>query len=246
MTSRDPQEHLLELDNLQARLGHFFRDRSLLVQALTHPSAAVEAGKPRLASYERMEFLGDALVNVYLAELLFDRFPHENEGVLTRLRAYWVSQPSLAAAARGLGLGACLWLGAGEAKDKGQEKERVLSSALEALFGSLYVDAGFRAGKKLARKLWEPGIRNKGLAVLQEDAKTALQEVRQARKLGLPEYRTKRGGDLFETELYLDGALAGLGSGVSRKAAEQAAAREVLKSHHHGGHGEHGDNNEDF
>jgi len=225
----DSQEQWQKLDNLQARLGHFFRDRSLLVQALTHPSAAAEAGKPRLASYERLEFLGDSLVNAYLAELLFDLFSHEDEGVLTRLRAFWVSQPSLAAAARELGLGACLWLGAGEAKDKGWEKERVLSSALEALFGALYVDAGYRAGKKLARKLWAQGIRDKGLAILQEDAKTALQEVRQAKKLGLPEYRTERDGDLFKTELYLDGVLSGRGSGVSRKAAEQAAARETLE-----------------
>lgn len=224
----ESKEYWRELDGLQARMGHFFKDRSLLVQALTHPSAAAEAGKPRLASYERLEFLGDSLVSVYLAEILFDRFPREDEGVLTRLRAFWVSQPSLAAAARELCLGACLQLGAGEAKDRGQDKERVLSSALEALFGALYVDMGFRAGKKLALKLWEPGIQKRGLAVLQEDTKTALQEVRQAGKLALPEYRTERDGGLFKTAIYLDGVLSGRGTGPSRKAAEQAAAREAL------------------
>lgn len=228
MTTHENQEYWRELDNLQARIGHFFKDRSLLVQALTHPSASAEAGKPRLASYERLEFLGDALVNAYLAELLFNRFPREEEGVLTRLRAFWVSQPSLASAARDLGLGACLQLGAGEEKDGGREKERVLSSALEALFGALYVDTGFRTGRTLAKKLWEPDLRKKGLAVLEEDAKTALQEVRQAGKLALPEYRSQQESGLFVAEVYLDGEFFGRGSGPSRKAAEQAAAREAL------------------
>ena len=227
--NRDPQEFWRELDNLQARLGRFFKDRSLLVQALTHPSASAEAGRSRLASYERLEFLGDALVNAYLARLLFDRFPHEEEGVLTRLRAYWVSQPSLAEAARNLELGALLRLGAGEERNGGRDKERLLSSALEALFGALYLDAGFQAGGKLADKLWGQAVRKRGLLVLEADAKTALQELRQASRLSLPEYRSHQRAGTFKSEVYLDGSLSGRGSASSRKAAEQAAAREALE-----------------
>jgi ribonuclease-3 len=225
----DAGGYLRELDGLQARLGRFFRDRTLLVQALTHPSAVAEEGRSRLLSYERLEFLGDALVNAYLARLLFDLYPNEDEGGLTRLRAFWISQPSLAAAAREVGVGACLRLGVGEERTGGREKERVLASALEALFAAIYLDSGNAAGFRLARCLWGGPVRKRGLAVLQEDAKTALQEARQAKNLALPEYRTSEAGGGFESTVYLDGVPAGSGRGVSRKAAEQAAARATLE-----------------
>lgn len=225
----DTQEYLRELDSLQARLGRFFKDRSLLLQALTHPSAVAEEGRSRLLSYERLEFLGDALVNAFLAELLFDFFPGEEEGALTRLRAYWVSQPALASTAREMGLGRCLRLGVGEERSGGRDKERVLASALEALFAALYLDAGGKAGLKLARKLWKRPILKRGLAVLLEDAKTALQERQQAKSLPLPEYRTREDGSRFLSVVVLQGRPAGEGRGPSRKAAEQAAARDALE-----------------
>ncbi len=223
------------LDNLQARAGHFFKDRSLLRQALTHPSAAIEDGMPRITSYERLEFLGDSLVNFFLAEILFDRFPHEDEGVLTRLRAYWASQPALAESARELDLGALVRLGAGEARDRGDRKERILASVLEGLFAALYLDGGLRTSRKLALKLWSDPIRKRGLEVLQEDAKTNLQERRQALGRSLPRYRTEAGEGVFRSAVYLDDDLAGEGTGPSRKAAEQAAARAALKSAGRGG-----------
>lgn len=228
MTSRKSQGDAQILDALQARIGHFFRDRSLLVQALTHPSAAIEAGLPRIMSYERMEFLGDALVNLYLAQLLFDRFPKEEEGVLTRLRAYWGSQPVLADAARDLALDRCLRLGAGETRDGGWSKDRILASSLEALFAAHYLDAGFRAGARLAKTVWGDRIRKRGLEPLAEDSKTNLQEMRQAQGLPLPEYRTEPSPEGFRSTVVLDGRAAGSGTGPSRKAAEQAAARETL------------------
>lgn len=229
MSESDPQEYWRRLDALQAKLGRFFKDRSLLVQALTHPSAVAEEGRSRLLSYERLEFLGDALVNAYLARLLFDRYPSQDEGGLTRLRAYWISQPSLAATARELGVGACLRLGVGEERSGGREKERVLASSLEALFAAVYLDSGNAAGLGLARRLWTGPIRERGLTVLQEDAKTALQELRQAGDLSLPEYRTAESGEGFESTVLLEGRPAGTGSGPSRKAAEQAAARAALE-----------------
>lgn len=216
------------LDNLQARIGHFFKDASLLRQALTHPSAAIEDGLPRIMSYERLEFLGDSLVNFFLAEILFDRFPHEDEGVLTRLRAFWASQPALARSARELNLGELVRLGTGERRDGGDQKERILASILESLFAALYMDGGIKASRKLALGLWSDPIRKRGLAVLREDAKTNLQEKRQALGESLPRYQTEALGDTFRSRVYFDQALAGEGTGPSRKAAEQAAARNAL------------------
>ncbi len=216
------------LDNLQARVGHFFKDVSLLRQALTHPSAAIEDGLPRIMSYERLEFLGDSLVNLFLAEALFDRFPHQDEGVLTRLRAYWASQPSLAQSAREMKLGELVRLGAGETRDRGDQKERILASVLESLFAALYLDAGLKASRKLASTLWSDPIRRRGLTVLQEDAKTNLQERRQAQGLPLPRYQTEALEGTFRSRVYLDDTLAGQGTGTSRKASEQAAARDAL------------------
>jgi len=220
--------HTTRMDALQANLGHFFKDPYLLRQALTHPSAAVEEGRGRLASYERLEFLGDAVVGLNLAALLYDRFPKEDEGVLTRMRAYWASQVALAATARELGLESFLRLGAGEARDGGASKDRTLASALEACFGALFLDGGPKAAAKLAKTLWGEPIRRRKLEVLAEDAKTALQEQRQAAGRPLPEYLTVPSGEGFTTSVVLDGEVVGRGEGSSRKVAEQAAARAAL------------------
>ncbi|MGC8763385.1 MAG: ribonuclease III [Acidobacteriota bacterium] len=215
-------------DALQVRLGRFFKDPALLEQALTHPSAAVEAGLPRRASYERLEFLGDALLNFLVGELLFHRFPGEEEGTLSRMRAFWVSQPVLAEVARSLGLGAALRFGRGERRQEGSGKERILASALEALLGALYLDGGLPAARRLVQVHWRDAIRRRGLGVLDEDAKTRLQEARQARGLPLPVYRTGPEGEGFVSVVLLDGEEAGEGRGPTRKAAEQAAARRAL------------------
>jgi len=220
--------HTTRMDALQANLGHFFKDPYLLRQALTHPSAAVEEGRGRLASYERLEFLGDAVVGLNLAALLYDRFPKEDEGVLTRMRAYWASQVALAATARELGLESFLRLGAGEARDGGASKDRTLASALEACFGALFLDGGPKAAAKLAKTLWGEPIRRRKLEVLAEDAKTALQEQRQAAGRPLPEYLTVPSAEGFTTSVVLDGEVVGRGEGSSRKVAEQAAARAAL------------------
>ena len=216
------------IDALQANMGHFFKDPYLIEQALTHSSASVESGKGRLASYERLEFLGDAVVNLCLAFLLYDRYPGEDEGVLTRLRAYWVSQASLAQTARDLGFESVLRLGVGETRDGGARRERTLASSLEASFGALFLDGGHRACAKLAKSLWGDAVRRRGLLVLAEDAKTALQELRQAAGLSLPDYRSAPAGEGFASEVVLDGKVAGRGEGASRKAAEQGAARDAL------------------
>lgn len=216
-------------DALQARVGRFFKDPALLERALTHPSAAAEAGLPRRASYERLEFLGDALLNFLVGELLFHRFPAEEEGTLSRMRAFWVSQKVLAEAARSLGLGQALRFGKGESRQEGSRKERILASALEAFLGALYLDGGLPAARRLVRALWADPVRRRGLDVLREDAKTRLQEARQARGLSLPAYRTEPAGEGFRAVVLLDGEPAGEGAGATRKAAEQEAARRALE-----------------
>jgi ribonuclease III len=216
------------LDALQSNLGHFYRDASLLRQALTHPSAAVEAGEQRLASYERLEFLGDAVLHLLLADLIFDLFPQAEEGTLSKLRAYWASEVVQAATARELGVPGCVHLGTGESRDKGADKDRILASAFEACVGALYLDGGMKACTKLTRSLWRDDIRRRGLTVLAEDAKTALQERRQAEGLSLPEYRSEAADEGFTCTVLLDGREAGRGGAPTRKAAEQDAAKRTL------------------
>ncbi len=218
------------LDALQSNLNHFFRDASLLRQALTHPSAAAEDGQSRLMSYERLEFLGDAVLHFHIAELLYDLFPREDEGVLSRLRAYWASEGVQAETARSLGVDGCIRLGTGESRDGGARKDRIVASALEALFGALYLDGGQRACTRLVKALWREPIRRRGLEVLAADAKTALQELRQGRGQTLPEYKTAPSGERFESSVCLDGKPVGEGEGPTRKAAEQAAARAALSA----------------
>jgi len=224
-----PRPDPSRLDALQARLGHFFRDRSLLERALTHPTAALEAGWTDEASYERLEFLGDALLNAWMAQLLFDRFPHSAEGVLTRLRAYWVSGPVLAARARELGLPECLAVGEGGSRAGIAKQERVQASVFEALLAALHLDAGGRRAPGLVRSLWASAIAARGLDVLAEDAKTSLQEKRQAQGRSLPLYRCEEVESGFHAEVLLDGLRAGEGRGPTKKAAEQEAARAALE-----------------
>lgn len=218
-----------QLDALQARLGHFFRDVTLLERALTHPTAALEAGWTPEASYERLEFLGDALLNAWMAQLLFDKFPHSDEGVLTRLRAYWVSGPVLAAMARELNLPGCITMGEGGRRAGIAGQERVQASAFEALLAALHLDAGGRRAPGLVRSLWGGRIAARGLDVLLEDAKTTLQERRQAEGKSLPVYACQPEGGGFRADVFLEGLAAGEGSGATKKAAEQAAARAALQ-----------------
>ncbi len=218
----------LGLDALQARIGHFFRDKSLLEQAVTHPSGAIEAGKSRLLSYERLEFLGDSILNAWVAELLFDGFSHENEGVLARLRSYWVSGPVLARFASQLKLDAHLVMGIGEERDGGRAKERILAAAFESLVAALYLDAGVRFTRKFVRELWKDPVKRRGLQVLDEDAKTKLQEMMQAAGKSLPAYVTESVPEGFKATVFLDRIASGNGTGASKKAAEQAAARDAL------------------
>jgi len=221
------------LRHLASRLGHSFTDPALLEQALSHRSAA---GR----SYERLEFLGDAVLNFLITEALFERFPHAQEGELTRLRARLVRGETLAAIARGLELGQFLRLGGGELKSGGRDRDSILADALEAVVGAVYWDAGMEPCRRTVRALFESRLAAISTGDTGKDAKTRLQEHLQAVGLPLPEYRVveERGAAherWFTVECRAHGLAApALGQAASRRKAEQAAAAKALASLHQG------------
>jgi len=213
---------------LSSALGHVFADAALLEQALTHRSAG---GR----NNERIEFLGDALLNLIIAEALFRRFPKADEGALTRARSQLVREPVLAELARALGLGDRLLLGPGELKSGGFRRDSILADALEALIGAIHLDAGFDACRSAVLALFETRIEAlpAGLKA-HKDSKTRLQEWLQARQLGLPDYLLveARGEDhdkQFEVRCRVDSfGLEATGVAGVRREAEQQAAADVL------------------
>jgi ribonuclease-3 len=221
-----------ELDGLEARLGHRFQDRGLLEQALTHPSTQV-SGAARTASCERLEFLGDAVIGLVVAELLMERHPEQPEGWLTRARARAVNRDALAERARALGLASWIKFGRGERLQGGAEKPSILADIFEAVLGAMYLDAGLAPVRALLER--ELSLGSEELEPAARDAKTRLQELLQARGEGAPQYRTveTRGPAhalQFEVEVRLGERVLGLGSGSSKRAAEQEAARRALEA----------------
>lgn len=210
-------------------IGHVFRDPGLLVQALTHRSA----GAPH---NERLEFLGDALVNLIVAEALYAHWPKADEGALTRARAELVRESSLAAIARTLDLGARLTMGPGEMKTGGHRRDSVLADALEALVGAIYLDGGFEACRHAVLPWFEPAIAAlPSPSRVGKDAKTRLQEWLQARQHPLPVYHllAEQGDEHARTFRVacetVQPPLRREGEGTSRRAAEQVAAEAVLR-----------------
>jgi ribonuclease-3 len=215
------------LADLERRLGYSFANPALASQALTHRSF----GTPH---NERLEFLGDGLLNCAVAILLYERFPDLPEGDLSRLRAALVNQAALSGVALGLGLGDRLRLGEGELKSGGFRRPSILADALEALLGAVFLDGGFDAGKGAVAQLLADRLeRAEGLPVA-KDPKTALQEHLQARRLALPRYAVlKTEGEAhdqtFTVECRVDDlGIVAQGKGASRRAAEQAAAIALL------------------
>lgn len=213
---------------LSDRLGHVFTDAALLEEALTHPSAV---GRERPRSYERLEFLGDRVLALVLAEMLFARFPDEAEGPLAKRLAVLAQRETLTEVAVMLDLGADLRLAPSEEMGGGRGNPTTLGDVLEALLGALYLDGGKAAAEALIRRCWEPLLER--TAEPPQDPKTALQEWAQARGLALPRYReTSRSGPahepLFTIEVSLPGQAPAVASGRSKRAAERAAAELLL------------------
>ncbi|MCF7223500.1 ribonuclease III [Marilutibacter chinensis] len=217
------------MTGLNGRISHRFSDIGLLRQALTHRSA----GAPH---YERLEFLGDALVNLFVAEALFQRWPQVDEGALTRARAELVRESSLATIARGLDLGAQLILGPGEMKSGGHRRDSILADAVEAVVAAIYLDAGFEACRKIVLPWFEPVMAAMPPPhKVGKDAKTRLQEWLQGRQKPLPVYALlaetgEEHAKHFHVSCTLaDPSLRTEGAGNSRRAAEQAAAEAALE-----------------
>ena len=208
--------------------GHSFADGGLLTQALSHRSA----GSPH---NERLEFLGDALLNLIVAEQLYLRWPKADEGAMTRARAELVRESALAAVARNLDLGSRLILGPGELKTGGHRRDSILADALEAVIAALYLDGGFDACRNTVLPWFEPLLSAlPPLNQVGKDAKTRLQEWLQARQLPLPAYTLlEESGDDHDKRFRVGCTLAeppvtSDGVGTSRRAAEQAAAEAAL------------------
>lgn len=212
---------------LEKTLGYRFNQPDLLRQALTHRSHSSPHN-------ERLEFLGDSVLNCIVATLLYQRFPVLREGELSRLRAGLVRQEALAEIAAGLGLGDDLRLGEGELKSGGFRRPSILADALEAVFGAIYLDAGFEAAHSAIEQLYRPRITQIDPRDEGKDAKTALQEWLQGRKQPVPQYilRATHGeAHAQEFEVICSISTAGLevaGHGNSRRGAEQDAARSAL------------------
>jgi ribonuclease-3 len=215
---------------LAERLGHRFAHPELLVQALTHPSAAARRGRID-DSYERLEFLGDRVLGLVVADLLLARFPGENEGALAVRHAELVRRETLAEVAGALGLDRHLRLAKGEEAAGERRNPALLANACEAVLGALYLDGGLGAARALIESYWVPRLDSE--SVPPQDAKTALQEWAQARGLVLPHYReVSREGPAhepyFTVEVDVEGHEPALGEGRSKRLAEQAAAERLL------------------
>jgi ribonuclease III len=213
---------------VERRLGHAFRNTALLRQALTHRSH----GTPH---NERLEFLGDGLLNFVVARLLYDRFAKLPEGDLSRLRAHLVNQQTLSELASSLSLGDHLCLGEGELKSGGFRRPSILADAFEAIIGAIFLDSGFAAAEQVLGRLYEPLLARVDPAALGKDPKTRLQELLQGRRLALPLYSIVNvSGEAHEQHFMVECAVPELGvkargEGPSRRAAEQEAARAAFE-----------------
>lgn len=216
------------LKELQQRLGYQFVQPGLLGRALTHKSHGSD-------HYERLEFLGDAVLSLCVSALLYRHFDRSDEGDLTRVRAHLVRQDMLHRLAVQLGLPQLLRLSEGEAKGGGAQRPSILADALEAIFGAVYVDAGFERAREVVDKLFEPLLSESTLEGWTKDAKTALQEWLQGRKLPIPSYRIEATLGKAHEQVFVvvcevvDLGVAVQGEGTSRRAAEQAAAAQALQ-----------------
>lgn len=218
----------MKLDALQQAIGHRFTRPELLQQAVTHRSF----GSPH---NERLEFLGDSIVNCVIAIALFERFGELREGDMSRLRANLVRQEALHRLADGLKLGDYLRLGEGEMKSGGHRRPSILADALEAIFAAVFLDAGFEGAKAVIDRLYAASLAGLDPARALKDPKTALQEWLQGRRMPLPRYSlADTRGEAHQQEFEVECEIAGLGLktrgvGVSRRAAEQQSAQRALE-----------------
>lgn len=218
------------LERLEEKIGYYYKKKELLQQALTHSSFANEQKINKSKDYERLEFLGDAVLELVSSEFLFHNNPDLSEGKLTRLRASMVCEPSLAFCARDLELHEYIRLGKGEEMTGGRHRDSIVSDVMEAVIGSLYLDGGFQTAHDFIHRFILSDLENK---ILFYDAKTVLQEMIQETPQGSLNYRLiqEEGPDhdkVFRVEAYINGKSVSQGEGRTKKAAEQQAAYEAI------------------
>jgi ribonuclease-3 len=225
----------MDIAALEERLGYRFTQRQLLEQAVTHRSHGA-------VHNERLEFLGDAVLNCTVAQLLFQKYARLNEGDLSRLRANLVKQQSLAEVAERLGLSDFLRLGEGEMKSGGFRRPSILADTMEAIFGAIFLDSGFDAARNVIGKLFEPVLKGVDPKTLGKDSKTLLQEYLQGKRIALPVYTVvETRGAAHNQEFEVECAIPKLeisvhGTGRSRRAAEQSAAKQAFEAAQHAIH----------
>lgn len=218
------------LKELQEKTGYRFKDEGLLKQAITHSSFANEQKINKLNNYERLEFLGDAVLELVSSEFLFKENPQMPEGQLTRLRASMVCEPALAYCARDIDLGEYILLGRGEEATGGRRRDSITSDVMEAVIGAIFLDGGMEEAKKFIYRFILSDLENK---ILFMDSKTLLQEEIQKDNAAQLCYELvdETGPDHdkeFKVKAYLNGKEIGTGIGKTKKAAEQQAAYEAL------------------
>lgn len=223
----------MNLQQLEPLLGHFFSNRTVLVQAVTHPSFLHESGGTGSGDYQRLEFLGDSILGMLLAEMLYRNYPDWDEGSLSRLRSRLAGQDVLADRARMLGLGNFILLGRGEEQSAGSAKDSILADVLESLLAAVYLDGGLDVARKLVERLFAELAAEPQALKLGRDSKSELQELFSACGASMPEYRlVKESGPphdrQFHFQIFLDGRCVGEGWGKSKKIAQQAAAAQAL------------------
>lgn len=226
------------LDNdvsaFEQRIGYTFEKRELLRRALTHKSYSHEAKDAEVRHNETFEFLGDSVLGFVIGDMLFRQFPENDEGALSKMKAFLVSAPSLAEQARRYGMSEVILLGVGEEKTGGRKKDSLMANLFEAMIAAVFLDGGIEAARKLIEQTFGDAIRGiNEQDLLFHDYKTALQELAQGRGLSLPEYEVvdEVGPDhdkIFIVEVRI-GPLTARGEGSSKKEAQQQAAKHALR-----------------
>ena len=219
-----------QLEYLEEHIGYKFKDKSLLVRAMTHSSYANEKKLEKQESNERLEFLGDAVLELAISEYLFLNSPKLSEGELTKTRASLVCEPALAFCAKGIDLGCYLYLGKGEESTGGRGRDSIISDSLEALIGAIYMDGGFTKAKEFIEVYVLKDLENKKLFY---DSKTILQELAQANgeERILYQLIKEEGPDhekVFTVEVKMGNKILGRGIGKTKKSAEQEAAYNAI------------------
>jgi len=220
-------------EDLAGELDYRFEDQELMYRAFRHPSYVYESNEHGIPDNQRLEFLGDSVINLAISHLLMQSFPQMKEGELSKRRASLVSETGLYPIACELNLGDYLLLGKGEERTQGRTKPSILTDAFEALIGAIYLDGGFSDAMRVIGRLFRPVLTESGLGKAFIDYKTELQELSQDVFQATPEYRIEKemGPDhnkTFHVTVYLKGDLMGKGKGKSKKEAERTAAQEAL------------------